>query len=75
MINELSFSDIWYIDCTFKVLFRTYFQLYTIIYIQNNHVFPSIFCIIKNKKKETFSNIIEIIKQTRLSFRKFLRNS
>lgn len=63
MIDELSSNDIWCIDGTFKVVPRPYFQLYTISYIKNNHVFPSIFCLTKNKKKETYLNIIEIIKQ------------
>jgi hypothetical protein len=51
------------VDGTFSVVSKPYYQLYMISFISDNHVFPSIFGMLKNKKKETYNNFFSIIKQ------------
>ena len=62
-LQNLVENNIWSIDGTFQVVPSPWYQLYTISYVFNNRVFPAIFCILKNKRKETYDNLLNIIVQ------------
>lgn len=62
-IERLSNNLIWCVDGTFKVSPDPYIQLYTISYMVNHHVFPSIYCLMKNRRQETYSNIFSVLTQ------------
>ena len=49
MIRNLLSNDVWCVDGTFDVVPKPYFQLFTISYLNESHVFPAIFCILKTK--------------------------
>ena len=62
MIPVLKSSSVWCSDGTFSVVPKPYYQLYTISAIENVHVFPIIFCLLKNKREETYNNLFKILK-------------
>jgi hypothetical protein len=61
-ILNLSLNNTWSIDGTFQVVPKPFYQLFSISYISNNMVFPSIFIILKNKKQSTYERMFKIIK-------------
>ena len=62
MILRLVENRIWCMDGTFSVVPSPYTQLYTIGYLNNHHVYPCIFAVIKNKKRETYEKLFNLIK-------------
>ncbi|RVD92351.1 hypothetical protein TUBRATIS_11470 [Tubulinosema ratisbonensis] len=61
MAKKLRVYRTWAVDGTFKVVPNPYYQLYTISFIENFHVFPVIFAVLKNKKRETYENLFTLI--------------
>jgi hypothetical protein len=64
-IARLKENNIWATDGTFSCVPEPFFQLYTISYIKNHHVFPCIFGLLKNKNQDTyvfmFKTIIDLV--------------
>jgi hypothetical protein len=60
-LNSLKNNKIWCVDGTFQVVPKPWYQLYTISFLKNNCVFPSVFIILKNKKYETYCNALKIL--------------
>ncbi|KKO74305.1 hypothetical protein AAJ76_850007169 [Vairimorpha ceranae] len=48
-VQKLRHNGLWAVDGTFSMILFSYFQLYTINYVPDNHVFPVVFSILKNK--------------------------
>lgn len=63
MINKLNENHVWAVDGTFQVVPRPFYQLFTISYLNNNHVFPVVFALLKNKTHETYSKIYQILRR------------
>lgn len=61
MVDLLFQNEIWCVDGTFNVVPAPYYQLYTISFLINNHVYPSIFVILKNKSLQTYNNMFDLI--------------
>lgn len=61
-IENLKRNDVWSVDGTFQVVPKPWFQLFTISYLSNNQVVPSIFVILKNKKQSTYERMYNILK-------------
>lgn len=61
-IENLKVNTLWSVDGTFQVVPKPWFQLFTISYIVNNQIMPSIFVILKNKKQSTYEKMFFIIK-------------
>jgi hypothetical protein len=61
MLHKPRENNVW-ADGTFSVVPDPYYQLYTVSYIKNNHLFPVIFAILKNKLSETYLALFRIIK-------------
>lgn len=49
------------VDGTFKVVPKPYYQLFTISFIKNTHVFPVVYCLLKNKLQTTYEDVFKII--------------
>jgi hypothetical protein len=49
------------VDGTFHVVPSPYFQLYTVSFIKDFHVYPVIFALLKNKTFRTYSKLFELI--------------
>lgn len=62
MLNKLNCNNVWAVDGTFQVVPAPYYQLYSICYIKENHVFPAVFGILKNKQKDTYVKFFNILK-------------
>lgn len=60
-VDALKRNMIWSVDGTFQVVPKPWYQLYSISFLQNNNVFPSIFIIFKNKKHETYLNAFNML--------------
>jgi hypothetical protein len=63
LLQKLNENSVWTVDGTFSVVPKPYYQLYSIGFIRETHVFPVIFGILKNKTKETYSNFLNIVRQ------------
>lgn len=50
-----------YMDGTFKYCTKFWLQLFTIHAIENGHYVPIAFCLLPDKKEETYSNLFNII--------------
>lgn len=61
LVEKLYENNVWCVDGTFDVVPNPYFQLYTISFIKSNHVFPSIFALLMDKKQETYNNLFTLI--------------
>jgi hypothetical protein len=61
-LNQLSQSEHWYADGTFKVVPKLFWQLYTIHGIKFNNVIPSVFILMTNKSEETYKRAFEALK-------------
>ena len=61
-VSRLNENRIWACDGTFSIVPDPYSQLYTISYIKENHVFPSIFAILKNKTQSTYTSLFKLLK-------------
>lgn len=61
MAYQLKCNNILSIDGTFKVVPTPYCQLFTISFLKNAHVFPVVFAILKNKRKETYENLFKLL--------------
>jgi hypothetical protein len=48
-IGKLLVNSTWSVDGTFFVVSKLYFQLFTVSYIKDHHVFPAVFILLKNK--------------------------
>ena len=59
--NNLRNNSTWCIDGTFSVVPKPYYQLVTIGYIKDNIVFPAIFSILPDKKKQTYEDLFRTI--------------
>ena len=68
MVAKLRENDLWCVDGTFKVVPRPYTQLYTISFIKSVHVFPVIYCVLKNKREETYNSLWKILKDLNGNF-------
>lgn len=62
MVEKLKQHSVLAMDGTFEVVPKPYHQLFTISYIEEHHVFPVIFGILKDKRKETYSKFFNTIK-------------
>ena len=62
MINLLKTKEIWTIDGTFSITPTKYFQLYTIGFIENNHCFPVVYALLKDKTISTYKFLFNFIK-------------
>jgi len=64
MLDELSKSDVWMMDGTFKVSPALFFQLYTIHVVVPNskYVFPCAYCLLPNKTHATYKRVFQILK-------------
>ena len=60
---KLAMKEIWCVDGTFDVVPRPFYQLYSISYIENNHVVPCIFALLKRKTQETYTRLFETVLQ------------
>jgi hypothetical protein len=60
-VKRLYDSEIWCVDGTFSVVPKPYYQLYTISYMKNQCVFPSVFACLKNKLQTTYIDVFSII--------------
>lgn len=60
--EKLKQNSVWCVDGTFSVVPSPYLQLYTISCIKEHHVFPCIFAILKNKKKETYKKLHDLVR-------------
>lgn len=60
LINDLAAEPIWCIDGTFSISPIEFKQLYTISFIKNNHVIPTVFFILKNKEMSTYREMLLI---------------
>lgn len=60
-IDNLRNNTIWSVDGTFQVVPKPWFQLFTISYIINNQLIPSVFIILKNKRQSTYERMYNII--------------
>jgi len=58
MKNKLINNVFWCVDGTFSVVPSPYYQLFTISYYRNHHVFP---VILKNKHYNTYINLFSIL--------------
>lgn len=47
----------------FFIVLSPYYQLIIVGYIIDNHVYPSLYALLKNKKQDTYTNIIRILEQ------------
>jgi hypothetical protein len=63
LLESLKQNRIWCVDGTFSVVPKPYLQLITISYIRNHHVFPVFFCLLKDKKFETYVKMFVLIKK------------
>lgn len=61
-LERINKSDILSIDGRFKYLPESYNQLLIISYIRENIIFPSIFCLLKNKEVSTYIEVFKTIK-------------
>jgi hypothetical protein len=61
MISKLLIQKTWCIDGTFSVVPKPYYQILTISFIRHVHVFPVIFCILKNKFQNTYVELFNTI--------------
>ena len=60
-LNDLYLETVWCTDGTFSVVPDPYYQLYSVSYIKNYIVFPCIFVLMKNRRKETYIDIFRIL--------------
>ena len=60
-ITRLYPEDVWCVDGTFSVVPAPYYQLYTISFIKNNLVFPTVFALLKNKRLSTYRDLFRIL--------------
>lgn len=61
MLANLNFNEIRSVDGTFSMVPPPYFQLFTISYICNHHVFPCVFALLKNKRETTYNTLYTIL--------------
>jgi hypothetical protein len=61
LAQKLVENRVWCVDGTFSVVPQPYMQLYTIGIIKNNHIFPCIFALFKNKKQKTYLKLYSTI--------------
>lgn len=61
-INRIRESNFLAVDgTTFSVVPEPYYQLYTITYIKDHHVFPCVFALLKSKNQETYNFLFATI--------------
>lgn len=61
MLNFLKQSRVWCVDGTFSVVPAPHYQLYTISFLENNHVYPVVYAILDNKLEETYINVFKVL--------------
>lgn len=61
LAGNLINNEVWTVDGTFSVVPSPYMQLYTIGYIKNHHIFPCVFAVLKNKRKENYISLFRIL--------------
>ena len=67
MASKLSEYTSWALNGTFKVVPAPFYQLYTLVFIRENHIFPWIFKLLKNKQNIMYVNIFNSIKRLKAS--------
>lgn len=65
MLNQLSVAATWMCDGTFKYVPKLYYQVYSIHAVRGSNVFPCAYCLLKNKSRETYERVFNILKQHR----------
>ena len=63
MMEKLCENRIWAMDGTFEVVPKPFYQLVTLSYLKQNHVFPVVFALLKNKRHTTYLNFFQILGQ------------
>lgn len=61
LFNEMKTHDVLCIDGTFKVVPRPFYQLFTISFLKNGHVYPVVYGILKNKNQRTYENLFNTL--------------
>ena len=61
MVSNMKSEKVWCVDGTFCVVPKPYFQLFTVSFLRQVHVFPVFFCILKNKKETTYYELLSTI--------------
>lgn len=59
--EKLLQNNIWCVDKTFSVIPAIYVQLHTTSCIKEHLVFPFVFAVLKNKKKETYKKLHDLV--------------
>ena len=54
-IHFLSNNSHWFMDGTFKLCPEIFYQIYTILALNNNQVFPCVFALLPNKNEVTYN--------------------
>jgi hypothetical protein len=62
-LQNLSQSKTWGGDGTFGVIPKLFYQLYTILAELDGHLYPSLFCILPNKKGPVYKEMFEVAKR------------
>ncbi len=61
IVDELRNHSIWCIDGTFSISPSGYTQVFTISILQNHHVIPIVYSVLKNKSRRTYDKFLEIL--------------
>lgn len=62
MLNKLKEHNIWTIDGTFSITPNDYYQLYTIGFLKENHCYPVVYALLKDKSSTTYKFLFNFIK-------------
>lgn len=60
-VAELIRNAVWCVDGTFCVVPKPWYQLFTVGFLKNAHVYPVLFCIMKNRYETTYSGLWDTI--------------
>ncbi|XP_038653015.1 uncharacterized protein LOC119965989 [Scyliorhinus canicula] len=62
-LQQLSSSEVWYCDGTFKIAPKLFSQVYIVLAQKFGGVIPVLYALLPNKQKVTYSRVFEMIKE------------
>ena len=64
-LDNLQESRHWFLDGTFKTVPSVFYQLYTIHFERHHQIYPSVYCLLLNKRQDTYQELFARLKTLR----------